>query len=274
MRSAIKWVLVATACSAQSLAAQQIWSTPEPVNNVGIQLSHVLSRDDRFGAFPSTLIDLSGHFMMSSRVALELELPVSYARFTGDDLGIGPISRTSSQVGNPYLGLVVHSGTAARFKVGFRPGLISFGDESDAAGVGTFADFDHLEEWAPKHTSFRGSVEFGTMPATGDFLTGEIGVTAIVPTGGEGDEALADYGVRLGYRGPSATASLAITGRYRFDNGLGPFDANDVNQISFTVEGSHGRFRPIFGARTFLDNGIRDAGFHAVLTLGAVIATR
>ncbi|HEY4320676.1 MAG TPA: hypothetical protein VGM77_05790 [Gemmatimonadales bacterium] len=272
MRSTLAVVICGLVCTAQSLAAQQVWSTPEPANNIGIQLSHILSRDEEFGALPSALIDLSGHFMMSRQVAFEADLPVAYLRAPDDVVTSGYGSRSSSQVGNPYVGLVVSSGRATHFKIGIRPGI--FSSDGQAGIFGIYADFDHFEAWDVKHTALRGSVEFGQIPETGEFVTGEVGVTGIFPTGGDGDEALADYGVRVGFRGPSVTASLALTGRYRFDNGLGAFDENDVNQISFTVEGSHGRFRPVFGARTFLDSSIRDAGFHAVLTLGAVIGSQ
>ena len=205
---------------------------------------------------------LSGSYLLGTRIRLEAELPFSRGSFTSDDLG-EPVKVSGSQVGNPYLGLVLHRGERPpAFRAGVRLPLV--GDLDDLHAIppftmGVYSDLDRIEAFSPNTVTARVGMEWQKVQPGGLLLGLLIGSTVPIADDFGHADWWGDYGLRIGYRGERVQVHAALTGRINVtSDDVQGLAERTRHQLTSVVLLRSGRVRPEFTVRLPLDSDVRE----------------
>ena len=262
--------------------AQRYWHDDQGRDAVRLDFGLPFLKGDNHKFFTGTIFP-SMSVRAGDGFRVEADIPI--ARAAGED-------ESAFRMGNPYLGLRIGddekpvSGILGlRFPVSKQPTSLM---AARAVEAGMIADYDDFEAHVPNMLTFRGGLEYQRTRASG-LLVGVRGVVSLqMNTGGDptaDSEANIDYGLRLGYAGAKALATVALTGRYLItaphhespcldeEAECDPksFNERTHHQVTGVLELRPGRVRPRVTLRVPLDEDLRDiAG--AILGIGFSIA--
>ena len=213
---------------------------------------------------------------------VEADVPVARA---------GGENASSIRLGNPYLGLRIGDDAkpvsgllGIRIPVSKRP---TTAIAARAIQAGMISEYDDFEAYDSNLLTVRGALEYHRVRSDGLMFGARGGPSLQMNTSGDpsaDSEMSLDYGVRSGYEGSRALATLALTGRYVItapdhnfacpgsDPDCNPkgFNERTHHQLTGMLELRSMRIRPRVTLRVPLDEDLRDiAG--AVLGLGVSI---
>lgn len=255
--------------------AQRIWLPPDPGRNVGLEIAKGFFAAGTDIDFASFVLTAQGRFPVSQKLAVTVALPFARVSESGPSFDGVSVTQTSTEVGNPWLGIEAAVQHGLVIEAGVRPGIASDAfAHQPAAGLGVLEDYDRFEAWSPRVTTIRGIAHIGAIPDRGAFVSAILGGTVAIPSASNSDgdvQFVANYGLRAGYSGNGVLASLALTGRANLTEGDLSFDERTTHQVAFSVEGTTGRVRPSASIRSFLDDGARQV-VKAIVTIGAAVA--
>jgi len=274
-------VLTAMAVPATVVHAQRYWHDEQGRDAFRFDFALPFLKGDDHKFFTGSFVP---SLSLKAGDGFRVEADVPVARAGGDNT-------SSIRLGNPYLGLRIGddakpvSGTlGVRIPASKRP---TTAIATRAIEAGMISEYDDFEAYDSNLLTVRGALEYHR--ARGDGLMfGARGAGSLqMNTSGDpsaDSEMLFDYGVRSGYEGTRALATLALTGRYLItapdhnfacpagDPDCNPkgFNERTHHQITGVIELRSMRIRPRVSLRVPLDKDLRDiAG--AVLGVGVSI---
>ncbi|MGH7459946.1 MAG: hypothetical protein ACREMA_02820 [Longimicrobiales bacterium] len=241
------------------LAAQTIGAPRPGVYGFGIE---VMRAQIRSGLdISGVAVVLVGHAELRPGLRLLLDLPFGYAKSRES-------GKSSSTIGNPYLGLQLRNG-ALQFDAGGRLPLASPSLAGAAVGA---ADFDRSEAYLPDLTTLSGVVRLATDQTRNFGVAGFAGIEYSIISDAEIENELL---VVYGFEAVRSTETLRLGARL---NGLltpeidASFNDNSLHQLGFFADFGRGRARPGVQLRLPLDQDSRDGilwiggvGLHVVL---------
>ncbi len=199
------------------------------------------------------------------KLTFVFELPVATASGSG---------ASEIQLGNPYLGFRLASPANVTLDVGVRVPLANVNAFSNALPllVGSLTDVDRFEAFLPEVLSVQIRATPRHLTPTGFLAEAYMGSTVMVPTEGGDTELFGDYGFRAGYGGPTAEATLGLTGRITM-TGDGDIGERTIHQFAARVAFETGGVRPYFMLRFPLDDDLADI-FKYVVGAGITVPLR
>ena len=274
-------VLTAMAVPATVVHAQRYWHDEQGRDAFRFDFALPFLKGDDHKFFTGTFVP-SLSLRAGEGFRVEADIPV--ARAGGD-------ASSSLRLGNPYIGLRIGddakpvSGILGVRLPGSRKPTTAIAARALAAG--SISEYDDFEAYSPNLLTVRGGLEYRHARSDGlMFGVRGAGSLQLNTSGDPGADAETyfDYGVRSGYEGAKALATVALTGRYvitapaqdfaciPLDPDCNPkgFNERTHNQITGVLELRKGGVRPRVTLRVPLDKDLRDiAG--AVLGLGVSI---
>jgi len=274
-------VLTAMSVPATVVHAQRYWHDEQGRDAFRFDFALPFLKGDNHKFFTGTFVP-SLSLKAGEGFRVEADVPVARA---ADD------NTSSIRLGNPYLGLRIGddakpvSGTlGVRFPASKRP---TTAIATRAIEAGVISEYDDFEAYDPNLLTVRGALEYHRARGDG-LMIGARGAGSLqMNTSGDptaDSEMSFDYGVRSGYEGSRALATVALTGRYLItapdhnfvcavaDPDCNPkgFNERTHHQVTGVLELRSMRIRPRVSLRVPLDKDLRDiAG--AVLGVGVSI---
>lgn len=218
-------------------------------------------------SFASVALFSTGHVELRPGLRLLLELPVAFSSEFEDVDMDGPV------LGDPYLGVQARTG-ATTLDFGFRAPIAS--DAKYASVIGTVADLDRVEAFAPDILTVRAGAATDYRLGRGITLGAQLSPAVWIPTDDAADEGdtefVLGYGASVGYAASGGRLTARFSGRALLSEEGLDFDERTLHQIAMT--GSIGdRVRPGFQVSMPLDgDALSKVAFG--LTLQAAVGER
>jgi hypothetical protein len=267
-------VLSMLAVPSGSVFAQRYWFDDQGRDAVHLDVLYPFLKGSTDRFFTGVFLP-SASFRIGEGFRLEGDLPMMRAGFhplTGPNT-------SNFRIGNPYVGLRI--GDDQKLVSGLVGMRVALGQTpKDAAGglavaAGSLAYPEDFEAFTPPLLTIRGGVELRRLRKDGLLLGLRGGSSLLINTGGNPtDESnlYFDYGARIGYEGPRAQATVALTGRYLINpNSPENFDQRSRHSATGTVELRPGPVRPRATLKIPFDKVLRDDS-GATLGVGVSIA--
>jgi len=225
---------------AMPLFAQPIWLHQNNESYIGVEALKPNFEGEPNLTFVSSVIFVSGRFMIGDAIAIAGELPISHF---GDD------NDSETMIGNPYIGLEFRKPDGTFFiELGGRI-PIAPDDKLGAALLGAFTDFDRLEALLPDVVTFSGKVNFQTANSSNVVFRLRGGPTLLANSDSQNfidndnSEWLIDYSGQIGLQGEQISVFGGITGRY-LASGEGDFGEKSIHQLIGSANIDLGSVRP------------------------------
>lgn len=271
------FVLTAMAVPATVVHAQRYWHDEQGRDafRFDFNLPFLKGDDHKFftGSFVPSLSLRAG-----DGVRVEADLPIARA---------GADGASAVRLGNPWIGLRIGDDDKSfmgilgiRLPAARKPTTAIAARAIEAGGT----ESDDFEAYTPNTMTLRGGIEYHRV-RSGGLMFGARGTGSLqMNMGGDptlDTEVSLDYGVRTGYEGARALATVAITGRYLVtaphhlfvcdvdDEECDPkgFNERTHHRITGLLELRSGRFRPRVSLAIPFDKDLRDVA-GAVLGIG------
>lgn len=274
-------VLTALAVPATVVHAQRYWHDEQGRDAFRFDFALPFLKGEGHKFFTGTFVP-SLSLRAGDGFRVEADLPVARA---------GADNASSVRLGNPYIGLRI--GDDAKPVAGILGVRIPMSRQpttaiaAQALAAGMISEYDNFEAYDANLMTVRGGLEYHRAKSNGMMFGARgTGSLQLNTSGDPSDDAEMsfDYGVRSGYEGARALATVALTGRYVItapnhdftchvsDPDCNPkgFNERTHHQITGVIELRSTRIRPRVTLRVPLDKDLRDiAG--AVLGLGVSI---
>lgn len=197
---------------------------------------------------------LSGHHQLNDRIMLIAELPFGYyAEETGMSFG-----NSSGGLGNPYLGMQVHSGIFT-FDAGVRVPTLS--SSPDAIEFATFSDIQRFEAFLPDLFALHGGFAVQSTPRNGMTYGANLSPALVVRTRSGIDhptDVYLDYGANVGYVATQVRATVRFDGMGILTRDNLTFARATMHQAALTADFGAGRYRPGFYVALPVDRDMTD----------------
>lgn len=275
-------VLTAMAVPATVVHAQRYWHDEQGRDAFRFDFAMPFLKGDGHKFFTGTFVP-SMSLRAGEGFRVEADIPIARA---------GAEGASSVRLGNPYIGLRIGEDAkpvsgilGLRIPASKKP---TTAIASQAFATGMISDYDNFEAYSANLVTVRGGLEYRRARSDG-LMVGLRGAGSLqLNTSGDpaaDSEMLFDYGVRAGYDGTRALATVALTGRYLVtapasgfvchaeDPDCNPkgFNERTHHQVTGVLELRSGGLRPRVSLRVPLDKDLRDiAG--AVLGVGISIS--
>jgi hypothetical protein len=251
------------ALTAAPLMAQSLWLVPEGRTAM---LLEVLRPDFAGGGLGtlSTAWYLTGRFALSSRLAVQAEVPFAYTTLDNPS----PVSDVSEAgFGNPYLGLVLsRPGSGWWGEFGAR---LPVGADNGSALVGVFSDVDRFEAWLASAVPLQVLAGYRWSWESGAFILLRGGPAVWINTADGGESEVASHAaVQGGWQGQRLALAAAVTTLTAI-TADGGFGERSLVQGGVLAEARFGNLRP--GITVFLPID-EDLGDLLSLVLGLRVA--
>jgi len=209
--------------------------------------------DDDTDFLTSTIV-LGGRFPISQTITGEAELP--FSRYGIDNEFV---DRSSSAVGNPYLGVRMRSRSVLS-RVGVRI-PIAPEDEPTALSSGRLTDYDRFEAFLSNTLAVNASVTGQTRlsdQAILQFGGGPVLLVSTEDSGGDDAEVYAQYFLLGVFAGRTVAVKAGFTGRAILTESDLDFGERSIHQFGLGAALNTGTVRPGLHLRIPLDKDLRE----------------
>jgi hypothetical protein len=244
--SAALALLVVLALQTRPAVAQSIWTgPPSPNSHLALEwLKPVLDERDAVSFFTSSFV-LSGRAVLSDRLRLVGEIPVSHVRLDAD-LARSSSMSASTEVGNPYLGVEIYGSDPSVFvETGLRlPALNS--EDLVPASFGAVSDLNRLGAYVVDQVPLQVLLNYHWTPSASNFaLRLRGGPELFVPVAdGQGGNMILTYGAQGWYTGARVRVGVGATGRLNVTQEQAAFGERTLHHVGATVQGLFASVRP------------------------------
>jgi hypothetical protein len=269
-------VLSMLAVPSGSASAQRFWFDDQGRDAVHLDALYPFLKGNTDRFFTGVFLP-SASFRVGEGFRVEGDLPMMRAGYHPP----AGANTSNFRIGNPYVGLRIgDDNKLVSGLVGARVALAQ--TPEDAAGqlavdAGRIAYPEDFEAFTPATLTFRGALELRRLRKDGLLLGLKGGSSLLINTSGNPNQEsnlYFDYAARIGYEGPRALATAALTGRYLINpNGSQNFDQRTQHSATGTVELRPGPVRPRATLKIPFDKVLRDRS-GATVGVGVSIAHR
>jgi hypothetical protein len=250
-------VLILTSIAAPaSVLAQSIWLEPYGDRELYLEILKPQFDAGNLG-FLTTNWYLTGRLTVSEKLALVAELPFAYAEA---DAEIDLFDVSDATIGNPYLGVELHSVSSGLFgELGLRIPLAAQRNAGTLTGLLT--DFvDRTEAFLPDVLTLQGALNYGLRLPSGfgaRFRAGSV-VWLDVGDGAADTEVSIVYSGQAWYDAGAVVAGGGLSGRWVV-TAEGDLGETTVHQLVMLTDVRLGQFRPGIQLRIPIDKDLNDA---------------